>query len=411
MLYRNQTQIGIIACPGGASFAHKILSYLKKISQKMLKRRIRALSREYSMPEEQIIQKILLYQDIAFSQGSSIKRRDYCRISDFDIKANYYRFANGEFKTEILSSIRGRDVYIVQDVANTTPLPFYQSKENHILSVNDHIFCLFVTVDAALQAGAGRVTVVLPLYPYSRQHRKKSREGLTASRFGQMLENFGVERMITLDIHSKEIENSFNKLRLENLRASYQILKVLNEIIDLKSPDLMIASPDTGAIERNKFYARTLGKPLGMLYKERDYSMLTHNAEDNNITNMKLLGSVKGKTVFMCDDMLATGGTMIKAAKFLKESGAEQIICGVSLPLFNGNAIELFDRAYAEDLFYRFIGTNAVYHTDELLKKEWYVRANVARLFAKSIYRLHYDRSLSSILDNKNIIAKMFHRN
>ncbi|MBN1697210.1 MAG: ribose-phosphate diphosphokinase [Spirochaetales bacterium] len=411
MLYPNKTQIGIIACPGGASFAREIVTHLKKLSNTMFKKKITALAREYSLPEKEIISRILMHQNLLFAQGGAIKKNEYCSVTECDIDANYYRFSNGEFKTEILTSIRGRDVYIVQDVANNTPLSFYQSKEDHILSVNDHIFCLFVTVDAALQAGAGRVTVVLPLYPYSRQHRKKSREGLTASRFGQMLEYFGVERVITLDIHSKEIENSFNKLRLENLRASYQILKVLNKIVDLQGPDLIIASPDTGAIERNKFYARTLGKPLSMLYKERDYTMLTQNADDNNITNMKLLGNVAGKTVFMCDDMLATGGTIIKAAKFLKDSGAEKIICGVSLPLFNGNAIEHFDRAYEEKLFYRFIGTNAVFHKDDLLKKEWYMSANVSRLFAKSIYRLHYDKSLGSILDNKNIIKRMFHKN
>jgi ribose-phosphate pyrophosphokinase len=411
MIYCNQTQIGVIACPGGACFAKEVIHHLKNISVKRFKKRISYLSIKYSLSEAEIIKRIHLHQDITYSKNNSSRDITHYPPPRYGIEANFYRFANGEFKTEIHTSIRGRDVYIVQDIANHYPLTFYKSKEKHVLSVNDHIFNLFVTVDAALQAGAGRITIVIPLYPYSRQHRKKSREGLTAARFGQMMEYFGIERIITLDIHSKEIENSFNKLRLENLRASYQILKVLNSITNLNSPDLVIVAPDTGAVDRNKFYARTLGKPLGMIYKERDYSQLTHNAQDCNITDMKLLGSVADKTVFMCDDMLGTGGTIIKAIKFLKESGARKIICAVSLPLFNGQAIAHFDEAFKRGLLHKVIGTNAVYHSGELVEKEWYMSANVSRLFAKSIYRLHYDQSLSSILDNRKIIEKMFHRN
>jgi ribose-phosphate pyrophosphokinase len=411
MIYCSQTHIGVIACPGGEYFAGELIKHLRDISIRKTRKRIKMLSKKYSLPPTEIIKRINLQQDITYSNSTAAQSITKCVPPKYRIKTNFYRFANGEFKTEILTSIRSRDIYIVQDIANTSPLSFYKSKEKHILSINDHIFNLFVTIDAVLQAGAHRITIVIPLYPYSRQHRKKSREGLTAARFGQMVEYFGIERIITLDIHSKEIENSFNKLRLENLRASYQILKVLDAITDLNNPDLIIVAPDTGAVERNKFYARTLGKPLGMIYKERDYSQLTHNATDSNITNMKLLGSVQGKTVFMCDDMLGTGGTILKAVKFLKESGARDIICAVSLPLFNGDAIAHFDEAYRQGLFTKVIGTNAVYEPDELLDKEWYIHANVTRLFAKTIYRLHYDKSLSSILDNRDIIEKMLHRN
>ena len=295
MIFSNQAQIGVIACPGGEYFTREILTHLRDISVKKFKKRIKTLSIKYSLEETEIIKRINFHQDINYSKNTSPNDIYRCLTPHYRIKSNLYRFANGEFKTEILTSIRSRDIYIIQDIANHSPLTFYKSKEKYILSINDHIFNLLITIDAVLQAGASRITIVIPLYPYSRQHRKKSREGLTAARFGQMVEYFGIERIITLDIHSKEIENSFNKLRLENLRASYQILKVLNTIIDLNNPDLIIVSPDTGAVERNKFYARTLGKPLGMIYKERDYSQLTYNAEECNITNMKLLGSVKNK--------------------------------------------------------------------------------------------------------------------
>ena len=211
--------------------------------------------------------------------------------------------------------------------------------------------CLLTAIDAAVQSGAGRISLILPAYPYSRQHKKKGREGLTAARFGQIVEFFGVSRIITLDIHSREIENCFNKLRLENLHASFQIIETLSTIVDLKHEDLVVLAPDTGAVDRNKFYASTLQKPLALLYKERDYSKVGKSASDTNITEMRLLGDVRGKTVFMADDMLGTGGTILKAMKYLKELGVAKIICAVSLPLFSATAIDDFDKAYQEGYF------------------------------------------------------------
>jgi ribose-phosphate pyrophosphokinase len=265
---------------------------------------------------------------------------------------------------------------------------------------------MFVTVDAAKQAGAERITLVIPVYPYSRQHKAKGREGLTASRVGKMMEFLGVNRIITLDIHSREIGNSFNCMRLENLHASYQIIRVLSQLPGVLCDDFVVVSPDTGAVDRNKFYATALKKPLALLYKERDYSKVTRDALENNIAEIKLLGNVKDKTVFMADDMLGTGGTLLKAMKFLKEQGAGKVICSVSLPIFSGEAVKYFDEAYKEGLFYRIIGTNAVYQED-LIKREWYISVNITKLFAQTISRLHQGLSLSSLLDNRDIIVKL----
>jgi ribose-phosphate pyrophosphokinase len=126
---------------------------------------------------------------------------------------------------------------------------------------------------------------------------------------------------------------------------------------------------------------------------------------ENNISEIKLLGNVSGKTVFMADDMLGTGGTLLKAMKFLKDQGARQVIAAISLPMFSGNAINYFDQAYKDGLFYRIIGTNAIYQ-EELLKREWYVSVNITKLFAQTISRLHQGLSLSSLLDNRAIIEK-----
>jgi ribose-phosphate pyrophosphokinase len=196
---------------------------------------------------------------------------------------------------------------------------------------------------------------------------------------------------------------------MENLHASFQIIEKLTSIIDIAKEDIVVLAPDTGAVDRNKFYANALQKPLALLYKERDYSKITKSATETNISEMRLLGNVSNKVVFMADDMIGTGGTLIKAMRYLKELGASKVICAVSLPIFSANSIDDFDAAYKEGLFYRVIGTNAIYH-NELLKKEWYIQSDVTGLFAQVISLLHHDRSLSSLLDNRDVVARLIKR-
>jgi ribose-phosphate pyrophosphokinase len=392
-------------------FAQAIYSHLEAITAEKMEERARALGRVYGLPRAETIRQINLANDIQLSSGDLDGPVDEHRTRNSLVPAKYTRFPNGEFKTEILSSVRNSDIYIVQDVANRYPLRFQKNEPAQTLSVNDHLFCLLMTVDAALQAGALQVTVILPTFPYSRQHKKKGRESLSAARVGQILEYFGVIRLITLDIHSKEIENCFNHLRLENLHGAYQILKMLATVIDLKDEGLMVVAPDTGAVERSKFYASILGRPLGMLYKERDYSRVAQSAEKGNITDMRLLGSVKGKTVFLSDDMLGTGGTLIKAMRTLRDAGSQQNICAVSLPFFTTpGSVDSFQKAFEEGLFSRIIGTNAVYHDQSLLGREWYLSADITPLFARTVYRLHYNRSLSSLLDDRSVIKDLLKR-
>lgn len=401
-------QIGILACPGGAVFAGRVARELETISRKKVRRKLEVLSQKYGLAREEILRRVNLTEDLRPTTLDLTMPAEQLRPSHLRIPVRFTRFANGEFKTEIQTSIRNVDVYVVQDVENHYPLAMNRGETARcVLSVNDHLFCLITAIDAAMHAGAKRVTAVVPAYPYARQHKKKGREGLSAARIGQFLEHAGVDRIITLDLHSKEIENSFNRLRVENLYASYQILKVLASLIDLSNPDLTIIAADTGSIDRNKFYANALGRSLGTIYKERDYSRASTSAKEDNITSVHLLGSVEGKTVFMADDMLGTGGTLLRAMRILKEHGAARIICAVSLPFFSGNAVEAFDEAYREGLFYRIIGTNAVYHEKSLLAREWYLSADVTGLFARSLYRLHANRSLSSLLDNRAMIKDL----
>jgi ribose-phosphate pyrophosphokinase len=406
MSYSDPTKMGIIACPGAEAFADQVVRKLAGIYKRRFDRKTQALASRYHISQELAIRKINFSNDANSGSVYIPGSTDRYRPPQFKIDAQHTFFANGEIKTEILQSVRGKDIFIFQDIENHQPIGFNGNSVYRIMSVNDHIFNIFVTVDAAMQAGANRINLVLPMYPYSRQHKKKGREGLTAARIGAMLENLGVSRIITLDIHSREIENCFDKLRLENLHASFQIIEKLMSVVDIQTENLVVLAPDTGAVDRNKFYANALQRPLALLYKERDYSKVTKSASESNISEMKLLGNVEGKTVFMADDMIGTGGTLLKGMKNLKDLGASKVICAVSLPLFNGSALDDFDAGYKQGLFYRIIGTNAVYHK-ELLQKEWYIQADVTGLFAQIISLVHHDKSLSSLLDNRDVVARL----
>jgi ribose-phosphate pyrophosphokinase len=407
MNYTNPANLAVIACPGAEVFAKQIVRHLKSCFKRNFQRMVADLSKRYEVERDEVVKRLNFIRETASSGTIARGNAAQCHTPHFSTGARFSMFANGEVKAELLESVRGKDVYIVQDVENRNPVSFNGGSASRTLSINDHLLCLLVTIDAVKQAGAQSIAAVLPVYPYSRQHKKKTREGVTASRVGNILESMRVNRVITLDIHSREIGNSFGNMRLENLHASYQIIRQLAKITDVKSEDLVVVSPDTGAIDRNKFYATALKKPLALLYKERDYSRISSSAIDSNIAELKLLGNVQGKTVFIADDMIGTGGTLLKAMRFLKENGAGQVICAVSLPIFSGDAVSYFDDAHKEGLFSKIIGTNAVQH-EELLTREWYVSVDITRLFAQIISRLRQDLPLSSLLDNRDIIVKLF---
>jgi len=407
MNYINPANLAVLACPGGEVFADEVIGHLKKVFHHGFDNMTAELAKRYGLDTQKVVRFVNFINDTVSPPRHLPGDPGHYRSPGFKVSTKFTLFPNGEIKAEILESIRGKDIYIIQDVENRYPVNFNDGETKKVLSVNDHLVTAYVTVDAALQAGAERVTLVAPVYPYSRQHKKKGREGLTAGRVAKILESLGVNRIITLDLHSREINNAFDDMQLENLHASYQIIRALSRIPGVFDDDFVVVSPDTGAVDRNKFYATALKKPLALLYKERDYSKISRDALDCNISEIKLLGDIRNKTVFMADDILGTGGTLIKAMKFLKEQGAGKVICAISLPLFSGDAIKHFDDAYNEGLFYRIIATNAVYHED-LPTREWYISVNITQLFAKTISRLHQGLSMSSLLDNRDIIVKLF---
>ena len=397
-------KLGVIAGPGSEYFTGKVVKHLRRLYIDRYEKISEALTKRHDMTPEELLKFVTLVDDLDSRKIPAGKLPSAFHCPDLTINVKYTRFANGEEKAEIIDPVRGLNVYIIHDVSNSAPIKVAGLDEPQPMSVNDHLMFLFTTINAVKLAGALSVTLVLPTYPYARQHKKAGREALTASMFAHFCESLGVDRIITLDIHSREIENAFTTCHLENLHGSYQTLIALRKLIDFSDPDLVVVSPDTGAVSRNKFYAQGLHRPLAMLYKERDYSVVSKDAKNSNIKSINLLGDVKGKTVL---DMIATGGTMIIAMRELMNRGAKKIICMVSLPFFNGNAIENFDAAYREGVFWRIIGTNAVYQGKGLLEKEWFVQADVTELFARVISRLHHGRPISPLLDNRKFIQKL----
>lgn len=401
-------KLGIIMGPGSEYLAGKVVKHLRSLYIERYNKLSKKLVSRYGLTEENVLKYCSFVDDLGSKKIPAGQYPTQFSCPNFEIPVKYTRFLNGEVKAEIQEPVRGLKLYIIYDVSNETPIKVAGCDDTHSFSVNDHLMFIFTTVQAARLAGAEGITLVLPTYPYSRQHKKSSREALTAGLFGQMCETLGVERIITLDIHSKEIENCFRITHLESLHASYQFLMELKKMgVNFSDPEITIVAPDTGAVARNKFYAQILHRPLAMLYKERDYSIVTTDAKHNNIKSINLLGDVSGKTVIISDDMLASGGTMLTAMNFLREKGAKKIICIISLPFFNGDAIENFDQAHKDGVFDYIIGTNAVYHDETLLSKSWYIQADISELFARTISRLHHGRAISPLLNNRNIVQKL----
>jgi ribose-phosphate pyrophosphokinase len=290
-------------------------------------------------------------------------------------------FANGEVKIEILESIRDQDIYIFQDVQN-----------NELgLSINDNYMILKTAIQAAKMANARNITAVIPYYPYGRQDKPKTREGVTASMVARELEDVGANKIITLDLHNDAISGFFRKATLENLRASMQIINYIKENMDIGN--LTIVSPDAGGAERANFYAKSLGLSLAMLHKERDYS------KPNVVEKMSLLGDINGKNVFIIDDILDTAGTLINAIKKLKEEGAKEIYFGASHALLNGPAVERLNDAYMKKLINGVIATNTIFHSEEFkINSPWYKEVNMGFYFASIIYAINQGKSISELL-------------
>lgn len=318
--------------------------------------------------------------------------------STFINTADCPRFGSGEAKGMLHNSMRGHDVYIICDCFNYGVTYRMYGKEVP-MSPDDH-FQDLKRVIAAIAGKARRITVIMPMLYEGRQDKRSSRESLDCAIALQELANMGVSNIITFDAHDTRVSNAIPLTGFDNIKPTYQMLKaIVRDVPDISfaHDDIMIISPDEGAIKRTMYYASVMGIELGMFYKRRNYSVVVDGK--NPIEAHEYLGSdLKGKDAIIVDDVIASGDSIIDVAKQLKEKGAKRIFFFVTFGLFT-NGFEVFDKAYEEGLFTKCFTTNLIYHPDGLLTKEWYSEVNMCKYVALMIDTLNRDRSISTLLN------------
>ena len=319
------------------------------------------------------------------------------------------RFGSGEAKGNIHDSVRGHDLFMLVDVTNYSLTYKLCGIENH-MSPDDHYQDLKRMI-AAANGKAKRITVIMPFLYESRQHRRTTRESLDCAMALQELVSMGVDNIITFDAHDPRVQNAIPLSGFDTVQPAYQFVKgILKNVHDLKldNDHLMIISPDEGATNRAVFLASVLGVDMGMFYKRRDYSKIVDGT--NPIVAHEFLGStLDGKDVWVIDDMISSGGSMIDVARELKKRNAGRIFVIATFGLFT-NGLEKFDKAVEEGLIYKVVTTNLTYQTPELLSRPYYISCDMSKYIAYIIDTINHDASISDLLDPysriKTLVAK-----
>ncbi len=320
-------------------------------------------------------------------------------VSDsYLLKAACPRFGSGEAKGVIGESIRGRDLYLLVDVTNYSLTYKLCGMKNH-MSPDDHYQDL-KRIIAAAAGKARRITVIMPFLYEGRQHRRTARESLDCALALQELVNMGVDNIITFDAHDPRVQNAIPQSGFDTVQASYQFVKsIFSAETDIKidSDHLMIVSPDEGGTNRAVYLASVLGVNMGMFYKRRDYSKIVDGR--NPIVAHEFLGSdIAGKDVFIVDDMISSGDSMIDVATELKKRNAGRIFVIVTFGLFT-NGLEKFDKAVKDGIIYRVVTTDLTYQPEDLLNKPYYINCEMSKYIAYLIDTLNHDASISDLLD------------
>ena len=327
----------------------------------------------------------------------------------FIISCDCPRFQSGDAKGLVKESVRGDDIFIVVDPGNYSVTYKLFNYENH-MSPDDH----FANLKRLIQAVAGkahRVSVIMPSLYGGRQHRRVVRESLDCAVALQELQTMGVRNIITFDAHDPRVQNAVPLMSFDNAMPTYQVLKSLlkkDPTLSFDKEKFTVVSPDEGAMNRNMYFSSVLGCNLGMFYKRRDYTRVVNGR--NPIVAHEYLGeSVEGKTVFIADDIIASGESMLEVASNLKERGAANIIANATFPLFT-SGLDKFDKAYENGIIDKVLTTNLIYQTPELLQREWYINCDMSKYIAYIIDTLNHDSSISDLLNPneriQNIVAK-----
>ncbi|MDD5986482.1 MAG: ribose-phosphate pyrophosphokinase [Eubacteriales bacterium] len=326
--------------------------------------------------------------------------------STFIVDSQCPRFSSGDAKGLINETVRGRDLYIFVDVGNYG-CEYNLFGHKNRMSPDDH----YQDLKRLIQAAGGkphRINVIMPILYGGRQHKRSFRESLDAACMLQELQSMGVRNIITFDAHAPMVENAIPLMGFDNIIPYYQVLKALKRTfpdMDYSKDKFMMVSPDEGAMARNLYYSSVLGVDLGIFYKRRDYSKIV-NGHNPIVAHEYLGSSVKGKTIFITDDIISSGESMLDIAYELKKSDAGDIYCYATYGLFT-NGLEVFDKAYEAGVISGVLGSNLTYRPTELRNREWFHEVDVSKYVAYLITATNSDVSISDIIDPKNKINKL----
>ena len=325
---------------------------------------------------------------------------------NFIVESECPRFSSGDGKGLIKSTIRGDDLYFIVDEGNYSCTYNMFGRQN-CMSPDDH----FQDLKRLIQAASGkahRINVIMPILYGGRQHRRSYRESLDCAVMLQELAAMGVSNVVTFDAHDPRVQNAVPLMGFDNVMPTYQVLKALFRNvpdISLTRDHFMIVSPDEGAMNRNMYYASVLGVDLGMFYKRRDYSRIV-NGRNPIVAHEYLGSSVEGKDVFIADDIISSGESMLDIAYALKKQNAGRIFAYATYAIFT-NGLEQFDKAYKDGIISGVLGSNLTYRTPELRQREWFFEVDVSKYIAYFIAALNHDNSVSTIIDPHEKIEQL----
>ena len=324
----------------------------------------------------------------------------------FLIRANCPRFGTGEGKGMLLDSVRGYDLYIICDVGAYQCT--YKLYGRDVPMTPDEHYADLKRIIAAVSGKAKRINVIMPMLYEGRQHRRTARESMDCALMLQELVSMGVANIITFDAHDPRVQNAIPLNGFESIMPTYQMLKAMCATYDdlqIDKDHMMVVSPDEGAIGRNIYYSSAMGVNLGMFYKRRDYTRVVNGR--NPIVAHEYMGvDVEGKDVFVADDIIASGDSMLDLAYNLKRRGAKRVFAGATFAFFT-SGLEAFNKAYEEGAIDHVFATNLTYATPELLQAPWFTQADMSKYMAFVIATLNHDQSLSYLLDPWTRIEKL----
>ena len=279
-------------------------------------------------------------------------------------------FSDGEILVEINENVRGHDTFIIQSTCSPA---------------DKHLMELMLLADALKRSSASKITAVVPYFGYARQDRRvrSSRVPISAKVVSDMFSSVGINRVLTLDLHSETIQGFFD-MPADNIYATKLMIEDISK--NYSQDNLVIVSPDVGGVVRSRALAKYLdGLDLAIIDKRRD--------EANKSEVMNIIGDVKGKECIVPDDIVDTAGTLCNAAKALKDAGASKVSAYITHPVLSGPAIERISSSDIDEL----VVTNSIPLTKDGQKCSKIRVISIAPLLAECIIRLSHEESLSAV--------------